>query len=140
MSYVKGDYTRCYEDICEIWHEDNLYCIVRTDDADKIVEVLNENEQLKSDINLLTDQYNNIFEKNEQLKSDIKLHIDDSEKYRELSIQFDNKNKELITKNALLEKENEQLKQTIQEYYETTNADGKQIISDLADLIGMRLR
>ena len=45
--YVKGDYTKCYEDICEIWYEDNLYCIVRTDDADKIIRVLNENEQLK---------------------------------------------------------------------------------------------
>ena len=73
--YTKGDYTRCYEDICEIWHEDNLYCIVRTDDADKIVEVLNENEQLKSDINLLTDQYNNIFEKNEQLKQQLEDNL-----------------------------------------------------------------
>ena len=45
--YVKGDYTKCLEDICEIWYEDNLYCIVRTDDADKIIDVLNENEELK---------------------------------------------------------------------------------------------
>ena len=45
--YIKGDYTRCYEDICEIWYEDNLYCIVRTCDADKLIDVLNENEQLK---------------------------------------------------------------------------------------------
>ena len=36
--------------------------------------------------------------------------ISDSEKYRKLSIQFDNRNKELVSENALLEKENEQLK------------------------------
>ena len=47
MNYTKGDYTQCLEHICEIWYEDNLYCIVRTEDADKILEVLNENEQLK---------------------------------------------------------------------------------------------
>lgn len=47
--YIKGDYTRCYEDICEIWYEDNLYCIVRTCDADKLIDVLNENEQLKKE-------------------------------------------------------------------------------------------
>lgn len=51
MNYTKGDYTKCLEDICEIWYEDNLYCIVRTDDADKIIDVLNENEQLKKELN-----------------------------------------------------------------------------------------
>ena len=49
MNYTKGDYTKCLEDICEIWYEDNLYCIVRTDDADKIIDMLNENEQLKKE-------------------------------------------------------------------------------------------
>ena len=32
-----------------------------------------------------------------------------------------------------LSDENEQLKHRIQKYYDTTNADGKQIISDLVD-------
>ena len=46
---------------------------------------------------------------NEQHET-IQSLISDSEKYRKLSIQFDNRNKELVSKNALLEKENEQLK------------------------------
>ena len=48
---------------------------------------------------------------NEQYET-IQSLISDSEKYRKLSIQFDNRNKELVSENALLEKENEQLKQS----------------------------
>jgi SMC interacting uncharacterized protein involved in chromosome segregation len=46
---------------------------------------------------------------NEQHET-IQSLISDSEKYRKLSMQFDNRNKELVSENALLEKENEQLK------------------------------
>lgn len=51
---------------------------------------------------------------NEQYEGNMLL-IDDSEKYRKLAIQFDNRNKELVSENALLEKENKQLKQQIKE-------------------------
>ena len=74
--YAKGDYTQCLEHICEIWFEDNLYCIVRTEDADKILEVLNENEQLKEEIENIKDvnvrccnDYSHYRRENEQLKS-----------------------------------------------------------------------
>lgn len=50
--YTKGDYTSCYASICEIWSktddgDEELYATVRLEDADKIIDVLNENEQLK---------------------------------------------------------------------------------------------
>lgn len=48
---------------------------------------------------------NRLDEENEQLKQD-------DEKYRKLSVQLDNRNKELVSENVLLEKENEQLKQS----------------------------
>ncbi len=69
--------------------------------------LIEENEQLKRKMEKV---YNSLVDENEQLKTDIRLHIDDSEKYRKLSLQFDNRNKELISENVLLEEENEQLK------------------------------
>ena len=52
--YTKGDYTSCYASICEIWSktddgDEELYATVRLEDADKIIDVLNENEQLKTE-------------------------------------------------------------------------------------------
>lgn len=41
--------------------------------------------------------------------------------------------KEVVDLLNSLSEENEQLKQQLQKYYDTTNADGKQIISDLVD-------
>ena len=76
--YIKGDYTKCYEDICEIWYEDNLYCIVRTCDADKLIDVLNENEQLKKDVEYwkqVASQYSNelnVFEHFKKHKTECK--------------------------------------------------------------------
>jgi len=64
----------------------------------------------------IVDKLNKLTDENEQLKSDIQLHIEDSEKYRKLSIHFDNRNKEVVGTNALLEKENEQLKSSNMEY------------------------
>ena len=69
--YSKGDYTKCYTDICEIWYEDNLYCIVRTEDADKIIDVLNENEQLKNSVDILDKVRNELIDENEQLKQEV---------------------------------------------------------------------
>lgn len=51
------------------------------------------------------DLLNALNDENEQLKEDNMLLIDDSEKYRKLSIQFDNRNKELIRENELLRKD-----------------------------------
>lgn len=73
-------------------------------------EVIFDSIRSIADADVLVDLLNDLSEENEQLKTDIQLHIDDSEKYRKLSLQFDNRNKELISENALLEKENEQLK------------------------------
>ena len=56
---------------------------------------------------------------NEQYET-IQSLISDSEKYRKLSIQFDNRNKELVSENALLEKENEQLKQSVSEWQKSS--------------------
>lgn len=51
------------------------------------------------------------------LAEENQLLIEDTEKHRKLAIQFDNRNKELVSENALLEKENEQLKQQKQILY-----------------------
>ena len=64
---------------------------------------------------------NRLTEENEQLKEDNMLLIDDSEHYRKLSIQFDNRNKELISENEQLKKELESFKPIIFE------SDGKPI-------------
>lgn len=75
-------------------------------------------------VDLLNDFYEEILKlekENEKLKTDIRLHIEDSEKYRKLSLQFDNRNKELISENVLLEKEKEQLKKENMEYYQLVN-------------------
>ena len=95
MNYTKGDYTKCLEDICEIWYEDNLYCVVRTDDADKLIDVLNENEQLKSRI--------------EYLERKIQRERNSTQK------QYAKWEKEAETKIKELSKENEQLKKEIEE-------------------------
>lgn len=58
-----------------------------------------------------------------ELHETIQSLISDSEKYRKLSIQFDNRNKELVSENALLEKENEQLKSFIDDL--TTKGTGR---------------
>lgn len=119
MKYTKGEWTNCRYDICEIECDGEIYCTVATKDVDLIINVLNENEQLKQQLRIFEDG----------LKSEIK----------ETKLAMEDWN-ECLTDCKKLKEENEQLKQTIQEYYETTNADGKQIISDLADLIGMRLK
>ena len=81
------------------------------------------------DADVLVDLLNNLTEENEKLKEDNMLLIEDSEKYRKLSIQFENRNKELISENEQLKhdatvliqanqdyrKENEQLKSENQE-------------------------
>lgn len=71
--YSKGDYTNCIYDICEILKDDEVYCIVGTEYADKIIEVLEENERLK--------------EKNERLLAKLKFTLEQinySERLREM--------------------------------------------------------
>ena len=48
--YSKGEWTNCRYDICEILKNDELFCTVATDDADLIIRILNENEQLKQEV------------------------------------------------------------------------------------------
>ena len=93
--YIKGDYTRCYEDICEIWYEDNLYCIVRTDDADKLIDVLNENEQLKHDATVLIQATQDYRKENEQLKQLIKKVLENTPIEHSLAIDLKNSIREL---------------------------------------------
>lgn len=75
------------------------------DYADSMLVIFKDGEFInnKDVVDLLNEQH-----------EDNMLLIDDSEKYRKLAIQFDNCNKELVSENALLEKENEQLKQQLQ--------------------------
>lgn len=66
---------------------------------------------------------------NEQHET-IQSLISNSEKYRKLSIQFDNRNKELVSENALLEKENEQLKSELRGMEELLKSYRKTIKHD----------
>lgn len=46
--FKKGDWTNCRYDICEIIDEnDEVVCTVSLNDADKVIAILEENEQLK---------------------------------------------------------------------------------------------
>lgn len=46
--YSKGDWTNCRYDVCEIIDvDDEIICTVALRDVDMIIDVLNENEQLK---------------------------------------------------------------------------------------------
>ena len=46
--FKKGDWTNCRYDICEIIDEDDeIICVVALNDADKVIAILEENEQLK---------------------------------------------------------------------------------------------
>lgn len=47
--FCKGEYTYCRYDICEIVKDDEPICTVALEDADFIIEILNENEQLKKE-------------------------------------------------------------------------------------------
>ena len=68
------------------------------------------------DADVLVDLLNDLTEENEQLKEDNMLLIEDSEKYRKLSIQFDNRNKELISENEQLKHDATVLIQANQDY------------------------
>lgn len=48
--YSKGEWTNARYDICEIECDGEVYCTVATKDVELIIDVLNENEQLKSTI------------------------------------------------------------------------------------------
>ena len=47
--YSKGEWTNARYDICEIECDGEIYCTVATKDVDLIIDVLNENEQLKKE-------------------------------------------------------------------------------------------
>lgn len=54
--FRKGDWTNCRYDICEIvTDDDEIICVVALNDADKIIGLLEENEQLKDKIDVLED-------------------------------------------------------------------------------------
>ena len=75
----------------------------------------------------LCEVLNGLSEENEQLKEQWKEKR--HEDINELSV--------IAMKYKALEKENEQLKKIIQKYYDTTNSNGKQLISDLIDCFEM---
>lgn len=64
--YTIGDYTNCRYNICEILEDDEVYCIVGTEYADKIIKVLEENKQLKSELKSLRKKYNDFSDMIEQ--------------------------------------------------------------------------
>lgn len=89
----------------------------------------------KNCIGFIQDDYtceNIINTLNEQHEENMLL-IEDTEKHRKLAIQFDNHNKELVRENALLEKENEQLKSNIQDMQTGTYINAKNIIRELKE-------
>ena len=90
--YSKGDWTNCRYDICEILKNDELFCTVATDDADLIISILNENEQLKQEYNKLKHRHS-------------LLH----DECIEVECDRDRYHKDVLS----LEKENEELKQEI---------------------------
>ena len=47
--YSKGEWTNARYDICEIECDGEVYCTVATKDVELIIDVLNENEQLKQE-------------------------------------------------------------------------------------------
>ena len=49
--FEMGDYTNCQYNICEILKDGEYYCTVATKDVDLIINVLDENEQLKQQLN-----------------------------------------------------------------------------------------
>ena len=51
--FKKGEWTNARYDICEIECDGEVYCTVATKDVDLIINVLNENEQLKDKIKKL---------------------------------------------------------------------------------------
>ena len=70
----------------------------------------------KSDAEEICDRLNWLVEENEQLKEDNMLLIEDSEKYRKISIQFDNRNKELVSENEQLKSELEKVVEVCRKY------------------------
>lgn len=52
--FKKGDWTNCRYDICEIvTDDDEIICVVALNDVDKIIGLLEENEQLKKQVKKL---------------------------------------------------------------------------------------
>ena len=64
--FCKGEYTYCRYDICEIEKDDEPICTVALKDADFIIEVLNENEQLKQFQEKVFDLINDEIHKSEE--------------------------------------------------------------------------
>ena len=58
--YSKGEWTNARYDICEIECDGEVYCTVATKDVDLIIDVLNENEQLKKENQRMTDKLNEL--------------------------------------------------------------------------------
>ena len=55
--FKKGDWTNCRYDICEIINEDDeVVCIVSLNDADKVIAILEENEQLRKELKELNNE------------------------------------------------------------------------------------
>lgn len=63
VKYSKGDYTNCRCNICEIVDEDDeIVCNVVTEDFEKVVAILEENERLKEENKTLADGLTAYFE------------------------------------------------------------------------------
>ena len=86
------------------------------------------------DADVLVDWLNALYNENEELKEDNMLLIEDSEKYRKLSIQFDNRNKELISENEQLKHDATVLIQANQDY-RRENEQLKQLLRCADDII-----
>ena len=113
--YRTGDWSN---NLCEIWFYDDEYDDeeyfgdVRTEDAGKIVKLLNEGEQLRHDANVLIQANKDYRIENEQLKQEV-------ENLKDVNVRCCNDY-------SHYRRENEQLKQTMKEVSE--------LLSDEVDL------
>lgn len=115
--FKKGDWTNCRYDICEIIDEDDeVVCIVSLKDADKVIAILEENEQLKEERNYFERKKCEYFNKYN------KKHLD---------------NIQLKEENEQLKKRVDKLKVIMAEFGATLLMNGFDIEVDGKDLMEM---
>ena len=68
--YTMGDYTNCRYDICEILRDGECFVTVGTADADLIIKVLEENENVKLINKKCSDEYVRMRRRLERLDKD----------------------------------------------------------------------
>ena len=147
--FRKGDYTYCGCSICEIVDEDDeVICVVATEDVEKVIGILEENEQLKHDATVLICSNQEYRKENEQLKSEIeKLSYanedlltqkrnweklsDEYAKVYEENEQLKSENMLLTGANKILKENNERLKEENQKLMKAVGESSRMAVETL---------